>query len=95
VSIPYIFLHLCRRTGRNFPSSKEGYNFFRAKKILFSIFDSKNCPLANCPEQTPESLLLFQWIGYANSLANPIIYTVFQKDLKTAVVDALKPSCCV
>lgn len=38
-------------------------------------------------------LLLFQWIGYTNSIINPIIYTVFQRDLRLAIVSSLKYLC--
>jgi hypothetical protein len=39
---------------------------------------------------SPQLLLFVQWLGYSNSMVNPIIYTIFQRDLKSAVVDGIK-----
>lgn len=37
-----------------------------------------------------QKMTIFQWLGYANSMVNPIIYTIFQRDLKRAITDTAK-----
>ena len=40
----------------------------------------------------PDLHLALQWLGYSNSLFNPIIYTAFNRDIRAAVVELLKAS---
>ncbi|XP_062572240.1 uncharacterized protein LOC134234200 [Saccostrea cucullata] len=44
---------------------------------------------------TPELMSLFQWMGYMASLANPIIYTMFNTAFRRAFIRILKCHICI
>ncbi|XP_061177846.1 uncharacterized protein LOC133186626 [Saccostrea echinata] len=44
---------------------------------------------------TPELMSLFQWMGYMASLANPIIYTMFNTSFRRAFIRILKCHICI
>ena len=42
--------------------------------------------IPSCPPPTPFSMAMVQWMALISSLVNPVIYTVFHRDFKLAVM---------
>ena len=68
--------------------------------IIFVIFVSLWTPFfivtlisgfcENCEFITPDLILIITWLGYISSMANPIIYTMFNKSFRKAFLNLLK-----
>ena len=46
--------------------------------------------IASCPPPTPFAMAMVQWMALISSLANPIIYTVFHREFKVAMILTIK-----
>ena len=51
---------------------------FRGIQAVFSVARSL------CVDYPPAVISVIVWLGYANSLLNPIIYTLFNADFRSA-----------
>ena len=60
-------------------------NIFPSAKLINLIFQT--CPYNPWYDTM---ILVFEWLGYANSLLNPIIYTVFNTEFRMALKDIAK-----
>ena len=49
--------------------------------------------IASCPPPSAFTMAMVQWMTLISSLANPIIYTVFHREFKVAMILTLK-NCC-
>ena len=104
------FIYKCkkRRGIKNLISSKTTSNEKKASKVLGIIFAVfvilwtpffiANILAASCESCntyiTPEIMSSFVWMGYIASLANPIIYTMFNTAFRTAFVKILSCKLC-
>ena len=51
---------------------------FVTLNVIYSLCD----PSVGCPVMDPEPILVTKWMHYGNSLLNPIIYTVMNRDFR-------------
>ncbi|XP_060570536.1 dopamine D2-like receptor [Ruditapes philippinarum] len=104
------FIYKCkkRRGIKNLISSKTTSNERKASKVLgiifavfvilwtpFFIANILSATCESCSKYiTPEMMSSFVWMGYIASLANPIIYTMFNTAFRTAFLKILSCKLC-
>lgn len=104
------FLHKCKKKNgfRNLVSSKTTTNEKKASKVLgiifgvfvvlwtpFFIANILSVTCESCAQYiTPVMMSSFVWMGYVASLANPIIYTMFNTAFRRAFIKILSCKMC-
>ena len=104
------FIHKCKKKKglRNLISTKTTTNEKKASKVLgiifavfvilwtpFFIANILSASCATCaPYITPVMMSSFVWMGYIASLANPIIYTMFNTAFRRAFIKILSCKLC-
>jgi hypothetical protein len=87
-----------RATSNEEKASKVLGIIFSVFVVLWTPFFTVNVLSVTChvcmAHVTPELMSVFLWMGYVASLANPIIYTMFNTSFRRAFIDILLCEMC-